>query len=239
MLTVTLLLAAQAAAATPRVAAPPSCAERWKAAHGGPPTDHQSAAFKAYQRDAKAFGQTCVFNATGSGPSMTRADVLAAAARHLDASASFVGTPPTDVVAFCSRYAAMPADQRVTFWRTLFGAIALEESAYKNGSLMLDYPEYSIGLYQVSIHNGCAVKTEAELGDPEKNTMCAVSIMSRLATPGAAADGHQRPGILGGDPDHLKLGAAHYWSTLRSTSGARARIIAAASRALGCASASH
>lgn len=190
------------------------------------PTPEQSGAYNRelaaykpvatrYAAAAKTFGQACILGDRPRHQRSNSAEAMRLIAAAVDARTSFVASPPADIADFCPGYTHATLDQRTRFWHAFFLAIIQPESGYNNASLMLDGHQYSIGLYQVSLDNGCAAKTELSLTDPAANTACAVHVMERLERP--RLDEHGKPAnIIGGEGQYLRRGAASYWSTLRA-----------------------
>ncbi|MGZ3272683.1 MAG: hypothetical protein ACXU82_04865 [Caulobacteraceae bacterium] len=205
----------------------PTCAEQWIA------MGNSSA------NAAKQFGQKCILKGQSTQQVIDKAAVQALLVKRITPTTNFVAHPPKDIGVFCPKYGAMTGESRAAVWRALFLAMIPFESGFNNASMMLDGDQYSIGLFQMSVTDSCGLRREAELVDPDKNTVCAVSKMGLLASPGAL----DKPwaGVIGGDLDHLKDGAARYWHTLRapgvaggSESGARAAMIKATLATPGC-----
>ena len=213
-----------------------SCAQRWIVAHGlAPelptrpknPTPAEQTAYSAaqkiwrasyntYQNDAAAEGARCIFGSAGPPGPSTATEAMALLQTAIGPNTTFISNPPKDVAAFCPNYGTATSSQRQQVWRNLFLAIIPHESRFKNASIMIDGDEYSVGLYQMSIHNGCAFSGEADAADPAKNTVCAVRKMEVLATPGRIRDTPKvKYGVIGGAKSSMRDGAAHYWSTLR------------------------
>lgn len=195
----------------------------------------------SYAAEAKAFGKDCILGARSRSQPTSKADAARLLDKYVTRSTDFVASPPTDISEFCPGYAAGSDEQKHRFWQEFFLSIIPPESGFNNASMMLDGDQYSIGLYQVSLENGCAVQTELELTDPEKNTACAVHIMERLER--VRRDEHGQPlNVIGGDGKTLAMGAASYWHTLRAQratpasrlTGPRASILAAVSGLDGC-----
>lgn len=249
-------------AVAPVVANAETCATLWFAKGGrapksppvppkdAPPTQLASylAAMKVYRTvaaryatAAKAFGQECIL---GTGPRRrpeTRADAEGLVTKYVTVETSFVMVPPTDIADFCPGYLRAATDAKVHFWRTLFLAIIPPESGFDNASIMLDGDQYSIGLFQMSLKNGCGVSSERELVDPERNTTCAVHKMEQLERPRRNAKA-QPLNVIGGDGAAFDVGAASYWGTLRARRekstgrmiGPRGDILDKVSRLDGC-----
>lgn len=236
-------------------AAPSTCADKWFEKAGPAPKapskpkglvnpkaelDYQKAlvAYRPiaarYAAEAKAFGKNCILGVRPRSQPTSKADAATLLDKYITVSTNFVASPPADVSDFCPGYASASDVQKHQFWREFFLAIIPPESGFNNASMMLDGDQYSIGLYQVSLMNGCVVKTESELTDPDKNTACAVHIMERLER--VRQDEHGQPlNVIGGDGKTLAMGAASYWHTLRAqratptsrVTGPRASILAA------------
>lgn len=243
-------------------AAPPTCADKWFENAGlapkAPPkpksavTPDSRADYEKvlalyrpiaalYAAKAKAFGKNCILGTQSRSQPTSRADAAGLLDKDVTGSTDFVASPPTDIADFCPGYSAALDEQKHRFWREFFLAIIQPESGFNNASMMLDGDQYSIGLYQVSLKNGCGVQTELGLIDPEKNTACAIHIMERLER--VRQDKHGQPlNVIGGEGVTLALGAASYWHTLRAQratptlrpTGPRASILAAVSGLDGC-----
>jgi hypothetical protein len=248
------------------LAPPPSqtCAQAWIQSHGkapsapvatANPTPAQKSedakaqaawrvAYKSYQTQAAEAGLACVFGGASKAPRpSTPAEAMSLLEHAIGPDTPFVTNPPKDMDEFCPNYAKATSAEKQQVWRNIFLAIIPHESGFKNASMMIDGDEYSIGLYQMSIHNGCAFASEADVGDPAKNTACAVYKMGVLATPGRLKDtAHVRYGLIGGGTGHTRDGAATYWSTLRykvpkipaHDTTSRGEILAAARSSPGC-----
>jgi hypothetical protein len=205
----------------------PTCAETWLKSH-----NPSSSA-------AKAAGQACILAGKPTVQQISRPEAQSLLVKYITPKTDFVAKPPKDISDFCPKYAALNGESQATMWRNLFLAMIPFESAFNNASLMLDGDQYSIGLYQMSVTDGCGLKREAELVDPDKNTACAVAKMGRLASPGAISA--PWAGVIGGDAAHISDGAARYWRTLRTQGGthganqpSRAAMIKASQSTPGC-----
>jgi hypothetical protein len=129
---------------------------------------------------------------------------------------------PRDIANFCPAYASKGAADRAVFWRALLTAIVKPESNYQTATAYWEdgrQQQFSLGLLQLSYNDNagysCGFTTEAQVTDPDRNLACGTRIVSKLV---------KRDGRIGGDAGSTS-GAAAYWSTLRSSSRARAEII--------------
>lgn len=192
------------------------------------------------QADAQAFGRACLLGQGAVAKTLARADVLQALEGLLPADHPLAAKTPADAATFCPNYAALPAAGRAQVWRTLLAAMARPESNFRTAEAYWEVgqAQYSIGLLQLSLADNpryqCGLRSEVDLTDPAVNLACAIRIMTRL---------QDRDGRIGGDPAHLQLGGARYWSTLRERAttppgappaDARDEVIAATQRVPGC-----
>ncbi len=158
---------------------------------------------------ANAFGKTCILQGQSAPRALTRLELTPMLERAVPADSALARSVPPDAGAFCPRYAALTRSDRATFWRELLFQIMGHESDYRPAVMYWEGTEYSVGLLQMSLSNGCVAR-EQDLIDPLANIDCAVKRMTRLV----ARQG--RPvGRIGGDLQHGRQGAAAYWSTLR------------------------
>lgn len=182
------------------------------------------------QREAQAFLTRCLADQGVTEERMTREAVLATAARVIPATSPLASLSPSDAAAFCPGYAAADAEGRADFWRVLLTAIARPESDYRTTASLWEgggLDQFSIGLLQLSYTDrarGCDFTNEADIADPARNLDCGARIMTKLV---------ESDGVIGGG-EAGNRGGARYWSTLRSTSDARAEIIAATRSASAC-----
>lgn len=128
-----------------------------------------------------------------------------------------LATVPSDVGAYCPRYAqANPADRRA-FWVGLLSALARVESDFDPSVEFIEPNIFDVqgnrvvsrGLLQISRESangyGCGISDEQQLHDPATNLTCAVRIMNRLVT---------RDGVIGSTAGPWR-GMAAYWSPFR------------------------
>lgn len=130
---------------------------------------------------------------------------------------ALLATVPSDVGAYCPRYAqANPADRRA-FWVGLMSALARFESDF-DPSVEFTEPNIfdvqgnrvvSRGLLQISRESangyGCGITNELQLHDPATNLTCAVRIMNRLVA---------RDGVIASTASPWR-GMAAYWRPFR------------------------
>lgn len=164
------------------------------------------------QADAKRFGRACLLRQGAQGRRLTRAEVLVLLEPVIGADHPLAASTPADIGNFCPAYPRLAADDRALVWRTMLAAMARPESNFQAAEPYWEVGQrqYSIGLLQLSLADEagyrCGLRTEVDLTRPEVNLSCGTRIMTRLIA---------RDGRVGGDPAHLALGGARYWSTLR------------------------
>jgi hypothetical protein len=129
---------------------------------------------------------------------------------------------PRDIASFCPAYTSQSPAGRASFWQALLTAVVKPESNYETATAYWEdgrQQQFSLGLLQLSYNDNagysCGFTTEAQVTDPDRNLACGIRIVSKLV---------KRDGRIGGDAGSTN-GAAAYWSTLRSSSRARAEII--------------
>lgn len=189
----------------------PACTLAWRA-HG-----HTT------QAEAKAFAARCLTPADGAvDERLTPALVSAKLSSLLPSNHELTSVVPRDIASFCPAYASQGPADRAIFWRALLTAIVKPESNYQTATAYWEdgrQQQYSLGLLQLSYNDNagysCGFTTEAQVTNPDRNLACGIRIVSKLV---------RRDGRIGGDGDNTS-GAAAYWSTLRSSSRARAEII--------------
>jgi hypothetical protein len=124
---------------------------------------------------------------------------------------------PSDVGAYCPRYAQANSEDRRAFWVGLMSALARFESDF-DPSVTFTEPDVidaqgnrviSRGLLQISQESangyGCGIADAQQLHDPATNLACAARIMNRLVT---------RDGVTGTISSPWR-GMAAYWSPFR------------------------
>ena len=136
----------------------------------------------------------------------------------LDAHAQgLLATVPSDIGAYCPRYAeANPTDRRA-FWVGLMSTLARFESNFDPTVTFTEPGVFdaqgnrviSRGLLQISQESangyGCGIEDAQQLHDPATNLACAARIMNRLVT---------RDGVIGTISSPWR-GMAAYWSPFR------------------------
>lgn len=124
---------------------------------------------------------------------------------------------PSDIVAFCPKYAELDIEGRKGVWLMLISAITKFESSFRP---VLSFREnfknakgefvVSRGLLQISSESangfGCRIRQEADLQDPEVNLSCGVRILARTVL---------KDGVITKHAEEHWLGGARYWSVLR------------------------
>lgn len=130
---------------------------------------------------------------------------------------------PTDIAAFCPRYAQLAPRDRKQVWILLISGIAERESSFDaRASRMEPLPlsERSIGLMQLSLTDaedfGCRFTTEAQIESPADNLECGVHIMALIIA---------GENLIGGDRGHIHQGVASYWAVLNDRPHWNARAV--------------
>lgn len=133
---------------------------------------------------------------------------------------------PEGVEDFCPAYHLLSRDQRVNFWMQLISRIAQAESGFDPNST---YQEpggnagpgtLSVGLFQISYEDQLPYRLELldraakTLQNPIVNIRCAVQMMNHLVNRDSALF----------SPGPSWLGLSRYWSTMRPTRPAFAKI---------------
>jgi hypothetical protein len=125
---------------------------------------------------------------------------------------------PSDIAAYCPRYASADPAARRAFWVYLLSALARYESNYDPKVTFTESfpafeggpPVVSRGLLQLSYDSalgyGCPLSTPEDLHDPRTNIECGVRVMNRLVT---------RDGLVAGQSSGKWRGASAYWSPFR------------------------
>ncbi|MDR4306625.1 transglycosylase SLT domain-containing protein [Chelatococcus sambhunathii] len=191
--------------------APLSCTAQWRA-HG-----HTT------QTAAKAFAAQCLRDQGGVARQLNAASVAVLARQAVPTGSGLTALEPSDIEVFCPAYRRQGAEGRAAFWAGLLTAIARPESDYNTATTLWEggtQQQFSIGLLQLSLSDEggyrCGFRTEADITEPARNLACGEKILLKLVS---------RAGFIGGDTAHQTSAAAAYWSTLRSSSPARAEII--------------
>lgn len=126
---------------------------------------------------------------------------------------------PSDIAQYCPNYSQLTASQKVNFWATLMTEVVKPESNFNTNATYTESFNnsrgdrvVSTGLFQLSLESsrgyGCPMNSQADLMDPDKNIMCAVTIMNRWVPRDNAISqgGRNNPG------------GARYWSVFRRAS---------------------
>lgn len=135
-----------------------------------------------------------------------------------------LSTPPSDIVDFCPKYAAIDKAHKIHFWQALVAQVsdlessflpycASDEGTYNPASKGV----ISSGLVQISllsIKNSCyqsrgctEIRSQDDLYDPSRNLHCGLGVMSCLMTKASCLSCKTAEGAW--------TGIAAYWSTLR------------------------
>lgn len=130
-----------------------------------------------------------------------------------------LNTLPRDIAQYCPNYSQLTASQKINFWATLMTEVVKPESNYNTNATYTEsfsnssgQRVVSTGLFQLSLESsrgyGCPMNSQADLMDPDKNIMCAVTIMNRwVPRDNAIAQGGRN-----------NPGGARYWSVFRRAS---------------------
>lgn len=135
---------------------------------------------------------------------------------------------PLDYGIWCPKYQSISYHERKAFWAYLLSEMARFESGFDPSTSYTEsftdssgQPVVSRGLLQLSIESandyGCGFQTSADVHDPKQNLSCGIRILNRWMK------NDQR---IGSKVSGSWKGGARYWSVLRSTSSAYAKIIA-------------